>query len=301
MKHLTPLAVGAATLLLAPLLAAHAAWQVPPPDVTSAPAQASEVDLAGEVEDIIDEYDDAMAAFWEAYQATEDEDERNEIYQTIYPNPDDYVERLKAIVDQAPADGAALTAIAWMMENAEVAEHRAAFLSVLLEHHSKSSELAGICSTLANDSSRSSESFLRKLIEGAPSKEVSGNALYALAGILSNRLDLHESLVDLSEEQLTIYAEYYGEEVMKLCKDLDAEAVRKERKQLLVSVRDEYADVAHWEGTLGQAASGQLFELDHLQVGMLAPDISGPDLDGVDFKLSDYRGKVIFLDFWGDW
>jgi len=36
-------------------------------------------------------------------------------------------------------------------------------------------------------------------------------------------------------------------------------------------------------------------------VGCTAPDISGIDLDGVAFKLSDYKGKVIFLDFWGDW
>jgi hypothetical protein len=36
-------------------------------------------------------------------------------------------------------------------------------------------------------------------------------------------------------------------------------------------------------------------------VGIVAPDIEGTDLDGVAFKLSDYRGKVVFLDFWGDW
>lgn len=35
--------------------------------------------------------------------------------------------------------------------------------------------------------------------------------------------------------------------------------------------------------------------------GNVAPDIAGTDLDGVAFKLSDYRGKVVFLDFWGDW
>lgn len=32
-----------------------------------------------------------------------------------------------------------------------------------------------------------------------------------------------------------------------------------------------------------------------------APEIVGTDLDGVDFKLSDYDGKVVMLDFWGDW
>jgi hypothetical protein len=38
-----------------------------------------------------------------------------------------------------------------------------------------------------------------------------------------------------------------------------------------------------------------------LSVGNVAPDIEGTDLDGVAFKLSDYKGKVVFLDFWGDW
>ena len=48
-------------------------------------------------------------------------------------------------------------------------------------------------------------------------------------------------------------------------------------------------------------ASGTIFEKTRLQIGMEAPDIVGEDLDGVEFKLSDYRGKVVLLDFWGDW
>jgi hypothetical protein len=46
---------------------------------------------------------------------------------------------------------------------------------------------------------------------------------------------------------------------------------------------------------------GNLFEQEHLQIGMVAPEIEGKDLDGVAFKLSDYRGKVLLLDFWGYW
>ncbi len=38
-----------------------------------------------------------------------------------------------------------------------------------------------------------------------------------------------------------------------------------------------------------------------MEVGQLAPEIEGKDLDGVPFKLSDYRGKVVMLDFYGDW
>ncbi len=38
-----------------------------------------------------------------------------------------------------------------------------------------------------------------------------------------------------------------------------------------------------------------------VEVGNLAPEIVGEDLNGVVFKLSDHRGKVVLVDFWGDW
>jgi cytochrome oxidase Cu insertion factor (SCO1/SenC/PrrC family) len=38
-----------------------------------------------------------------------------------------------------------------------------------------------------------------------------------------------------------------------------------------------------------------------LAIGKVAPEIEGEDVDGKRFKLSDYRGKVVVLDFWGDW
>jgi hypothetical protein len=46
---------------------------------------------------------------------------------------------------------------------------------------------------------------------------------------------------------------------------------------------------------------GLLFAAEKLRIGLVAPDIAGTDLDGVEFKLSDYRGKVVVVDFWGDW
>jgi hypothetical protein len=38
-----------------------------------------------------------------------------------------------------------------------------------------------------------------------------------------------------------------------------------------------------------------------LAIGKVAPEIEGEDVNGKSFKLSDYRGKVVVLDFWGDW
>lgn len=48
-------------------------------------------------------------------------------------------------------------------------------------------------------------------------------------------------------------------------------------------------------------ARGSIFELDHLQIGMVAPDFEQTDQDGKSWKLTEYRGQVIVLDFWGFW
>lgn len=53
--------------------------------------------------------------------------------------------------------------------------------------------------------------------------------------------------------------------------------------------------------TLGEEAEVDLFRLQHLQIGQLAPEIEGEDLDGVRFKLSDYRSRVVLLVFWASW
>ena len=38
-----------------------------------------------------------------------------------------------------------------------------------------------------------------------------------------------------------------------------------------------------------------------LAVSNMAMEIDSEDIDGKQFKLSDYRGKVVVLDFWGNW
>ena len=38
-----------------------------------------------------------------------------------------------------------------------------------------------------------------------------------------------------------------------------------------------------------------------LAIGKVAPEIIGKDVNGKEMKLSDYRGKIVVIDFWGDW
>jgi thiol-disulfide isomerase/thioredoxin len=73
----------------------------------------------------------------------------------------------------------------------------------------------------------------------------------------------------------------------------------------LAAAAADYADVKVGPGEkVGKMAEAQLVglkNLPNLVVGKVAPDIAGEDLDGKPMKLSDYRGKVVLLDFWATW
>ena len=80
------------------------------------------------------------------------------------------------------------------------------------------------------------------------------------------------------------------------------EAQNQKTASILNTVIQEYGELKYkGRETFGEKAASELFELTQLQVGMTVPEIEGSDLDGIPFKLSDYRGKVVMLDFWGHW
>jgi hypothetical protein len=55
------------------------------------------------------------------------------------------------------------------------------------------------------------------------------------------------------------------------------------------------------EAALATQFKDALYILEKLSIGKVAPEIEAEDLDGKKFKLSDYRGKVVVIDFWGNW
>ena len=48
-------------------------------------------------------------------------------------------------------------------------------------------------------------------------------------------------------------------------------------------------------------AKGDVYRERYLREGMVAPDFETEDVDGVAFSLSDYRGGVVLIEFWGFW
>jgi hypothetical protein len=112
---------------------------------------------------------------------------------------------------------------------------------------------------------------LRSLIAKSQDKELLGQANLALGQHLAKR-----------------YQQAYQK------KDAEASRFAKEAKTVLEQTGKDFAAV----NTQVQEA---LFDLTKLAVGKTAMEIEAEDLDGKQFKLSDYRGKVVVIDFWGNW
>jgi hypothetical protein len=110
--------------------------------------------------------------------------------------------------------------------------------------------------------------MLRDLAEHATNESIQAQAGAALGQVLRN-----------------MYEKAYEK------KDGKAEALYEEAEKTLTALSKKQ----------GGRFADALFELQKLSVGKAAPEIEGEDLDGKEFKLSDYRGKVVVLDFWGNW
>ena len=85
--------------------------------------------------------------------------------------------------------------------------------------------------------------------------------------------------------------------------DDDDETLTERRRTNLERLGEEYHDTPLRDTTYGVMAEAMLSAHDPsaLAVGQKAPEIIGTDVDGNEMKLSDYIGKVVVLDFWGDW
>jgi thiol-disulfide isomerase/thioredoxin len=80
--------------------------------------------------------------------------------------------------------------------------------------------------------------------------------------------------------------------------------VKEARKSFVEAAK--YLDVKTPDGktTIGLKAMHELKRLDNipnLKVGGIAPEIDADDLEGKRMKLSDHRGKVVMVVFWGSW
>jgi len=109
--------------------------------------------------------------------------------------------------------------------------------------------------------------------------------------------------VDLMLEKILLASPHDGVRAAVLISQVRRILGSKPDQATLLTARAKLERVQKEFGKTGYAAqaAGMIFEADHLQIGMQAPDFDALDQDGKPWKLSDYRGKVVVVDFWGYW
>jgi thiol-disulfide isomerase/thioredoxin len=122
---------------------------------------------------------------------------------------------------------------------------------------------------------------LSNMLAAAKQKQLKGEFSLALAENLRARYE-------------KAYQKKNKAEAAKLADEADGLLTGVSRDYALVKAPGSLA-------TLGKQADDALFVLRNLSVGKTAPNIEGEDTGGKKLKLSDYRGKVVVVDFWATW
>jgi peroxiredoxin len=119
--------------------------------------------------------------------------------------------------------------------------------------------------------------FMEAVAQKSPDRETKGSARLAMAEILYEGSPFAMMMPGMADSAET-------------------KAKKKRAAEIMRDVRKDFAG-----SELAQRADDFLFAIDHLQVGMKAPEIIGKDPDGEEIRLSQFDGKVVAIVYWATW
>ena len=135
----------------------------------------------------------------------------------------------------------------------------------IIQTHRDNEQIMNSLSYLQHSRLPSAQAFLERLSQESLRPKIKAWALYALARSASRSKPSAESIAVLEQ------------------------------------MKRDYGTLEHNGISISDICDADIFEAKFLSIGCVAQDIVGLDPDGVQLKLSDYQGKVVVLDFWGDW
>ena len=218
-----------------------------------------------ELDAIIAPYAEAHAKFMEKFRALPREEKR-EFYLTQRPSPEETRLALKKFITDTPQGPNVIEAYSWIAQNIRKDGLDADDYTQLQEKHLNHEKLPDILITLASSKDPAAQALVKTASEKSTIKNNRGAALYALS-------------IGMRKDQSKI-AEY----------DALIEKLITDHPDLTINGRK-----------ITQGMKAKRDAAINLVIGKPAPEIIGKDVDGNEMKLSDYKGKVVVLDFWGDW
>lgn len=280
------------------------------------------------------EWQNQQMAFRKKYQEAKAED-RQKLFQTDYPKAAPLAARCLAMAAKWPDAAESVDALFWALTNDETKDTQSKCVKQLKAIWLDKASLDEINKKLARNYYMSSAELHSAVMEQVDKHDKDPKAVSVLLWlnrqsqinpestaakkamdvVLSKYLDSKEigplcmMLGDANDakslETLKTILDKNGHDDVKasacvaLGKQLGKkEATQSEAEKYLKRAINEFPDAGK---AIKATAKGELNELLYLSIGKVVPDVKGNDLDDKEFKLSDYRGKVVLLDFWGFW
>jgi hypothetical protein len=261
------------------------------------PKPADPPEKAKTVAEVKKQAEEAQREAYKKYDAMSEDEKKdrkkvNELFNGMQKEQAKFHEAAFELAKADPKADAAAEAINWVLPQTMYQPLGEKVFEFATEHLATSPKIANAVLALGRYGLRESdknykaaEAFLAAVKEKNKEKPVLAVLAMANAWAAKNKYDAAEYRQQKDADELAAVA------------DKLFEAATKEFGEVKLPARGEGQEGQ----TVAAAAKVELFELRNLRVGKTAPDIEGEDLDGTKFKLSDYKGKVVVLDFWGDW
>jgi hypothetical protein len=222
------------------------------------------------------------------WQEEKDPAAKDKLRAKIIGLPMEYAGKALAIAEENPKDDTGFQAIQLTIQFGRGNEAAKKATSLLTTYHVENPKIADSVIGLGRGAGEEIQQFLKAVLARNSDEAAKGRAAYALVQVIADKMETAKT-------------------------DADVEKLETEAKGLLDRMAKEFANVPLVKlppnskaeprllGKLAVSEAKGLANIKNLRPGKPVPEIEGPDMDGKTFKISDYKGKVVMLDFWGHW
>ncbi len=236
-------------------------------DAKDSPAQAEYNALLDEAKNLHDKVANA-------YEAAKTEKDKQQVLDNYEANLPRLGARFLALAEKHPKDGVTFDALQRALTYSGKSGDGDKAADLILKNHFEKID-DQLIDRLGRSSAPATAKVLSGVAEKSKDRKIQASATFNLAQHFMTRAE--------ADDAKPADAVKYGKEAEKLFAELSTE---------------KYADVI---GDRIEDVKKSLFAIRNLAIGRVAPDITGEDADGKKLKLSDFRGKVVVLDFWASW
>ena len=269
---------------------------------------------------ILQDLEDSQVFFSKRMSLVKTEKEQREVYKYA-PAYEHIYQQLIDLAKKYPNDPAAVDALTWVIatttngydDHKERGRWVREAVELLTTKYLNDERVGRACLDVRKHVNPNAENLIKTVYEKTTNKAVKQRATLAWGSFQAQKSEFLSSLngpngKDLLE-QFEKHAPLRMPYIQRIMKE-DQKKVRAESETLLESVIDQFGELkcdpffpSRNERTKNYAeiATFELRKMRNLEVGQMAPEIQGTDADGKSFKLSDYRGKVVYLSFSANW